>query len=185
MKIKKRSLGTKKSLLYALVAVLLVSLLAIAGYTWFKATQSSPQKSQDDTTNYAPPTKEEVKAGQDAKKREERKESDTKQTPSPENSDAKKSANVLISSADIIGDELEIRAFVNNHVEKGTCTAIATKDSISVRKSTTAFTDVNSSICPPMRIPVSKLPSGTWTITVTYSSDKLTGTSEAIEKQIP
>ena len=186
MKIKKRFIGTKRSLLYTLTTILLVSLLSVAGYAWFRASQPQPENTPSDTTNYAPPTKEEVEAGQDAKKREEAKGSDTGQpTRANEDGNSQASANVLISSADVIGDTLEIRAFVNNHIEKGTCTATATKDGVAVRKSTTAFTDVSSSICPPMRIPTSKLSAGTWSITVSYSSNGLTGTSEAIEKRIP
>lgn len=78
----------------------------------------------------------------------------------------------VITSASVIGDHLDVDAAVNGIVdENGQCTLeLSTPRGDALSISVTAFPDAASTICEPFSVPVSSLVSGTWRLTVSYSS---------------
>ena len=184
----------KKSLI--VIATLLV--LALAGFVTFAyATKSvwpfytsnnqpqtsSPtnQQGSSDSINYDPPTQQEIDNSQDGKKNSANQPGST--TPNdPQTS--KKSVSVAISYADRSDDKtsIEVRAFTPDVIEgTGTCTARFTKDGQTVTGSSKGFVDATSTICQPINIPLTQLgSSGSWALTVAYSSPGYSGVSSSI-----
>ena len=183
MKIKKQ---TRQKLPFIGAAAAILALASGAAY-YVISSNNSPNY-QDITespgVNYNPPTPEEVTSSQDGKKQDAIAEPDD--SPPPSKSD-KKTVNVGISFADMYGGQLEIRAFANNVPtgEDGTCTATAKLGSKVVTKSSAAFDNGSSYQCKPIYIPAAKLESGTWSVTVTFSSAKSEGTSETVRVNVP
>ena len=169
------------------VLVLLAGAAALA-YTqqwWPFATQES---SIVDGVDYGPPTEEEVQNSQNAKK-DILEEDETTQDGSGdstsesgnENSTTLKTVSIGISYADVLEDNVEVRAFVIGVIEgTGTCTATLTRPgSQPVVKSSKAFIDASTSQCEPILIPLSTFDqSGEWALVVSYKSPTSTGESE-------
>lgn len=177
---------------------LAIVILLIGGltYAYFQKTWpfTSKQMSMSDDTgdgkvNYDPPTDQEIKDSQDGKKNSDNSSNDSDQSSS---STTKKKASVGISYADIYSNNLEIRAFTNSVIEgTGTCTATVVMGAMegmkamTVTKSSEAFIDASSTQCRPIYIPVSQLHSGTWKVSVKFSSPDYEGTSDAVEVKVP
>ena len=198
MNINKQKKPVKK---YVLIVLIILAGLGITWAAYVYANKArSPALSDNQTSsnsdsnsiNYNPPTEQEIKEGQDAKGSNETKDQETSQpagsnkTPSDQK---KKTVNVGISYADIYDENLEIRAFTNGVIEgTGTCTATATlagRENIRVTRSDKAFIDTSSTLCQPIFIPVSELRSGTWKISVKFSSPDHEGTSGVVEVKVP
>ena len=170
--------------------VLLIGILSYLTYAksasvWPFATSVSPQDIEsEDTINYSPPTEQEIEDSQNAKKRGDA-ENQTKESTDTSQS-SKSTVPVAISSAEIINDNLEVRAFTPRVIEgSGTCTATVSSGSKSVTAKSAAFVDVSSSICEPIFISVSKLSSSMWQVVVDYSSPNAQGISQPVMVTIP
>ena len=196
MKIKtsKKQLSKKMLLAIAIVVLLCSGGLAYAYFQKIGPFRVSPAPEQSTSVNYAPPTEEETTSSQDAKKNlpADSSDSDSSTPTAPDkntNSSSKKSTNVGISYADIYNGKLEIRAFTNTVIEgTGTCTAtVVMKDMESMRltKSSKAFIDATSTVCEPIYVPTSELHSGTWRVTVAFSSPDHQGSSDTVEVKVP
>lgn len=188
MKINKQ----KKKTLSIIVIVVLLALIG-SGLTYAVINNRNADSSEKtDSINYDPPTQAEIDSSQDAKdriiedtKNEDKSQSGNNDTSTGSNSTSKKTVTVGISYADIRDGSLEIRAFTPSVISgAGTCTAVVTKGSQRITKETAAFIDAKSTICEPVYIPTSQLDTGTWNITVTFSSKTHTGTSGAMEVAI-
>jgi hypothetical protein len=180
MKIKKKFSRNKIILISVIAAIALLGGTVGAWYVLSGNQQLGVQPGSSDTSNGAP-SAEDVESGQDAKKRES--EQGPKTDPTDE--DGKKKADVRISYVGIVDGNLEIRAFLNNLIEKGTCRANVTRGGVVISRSSTSFTDATTSICPPLIIPTEELSSGTWKVVVSYSSANAQGTSDTAEVNIP
>lgn len=183
-----------KSKVKIAIVTLVIIALPLLGYTLYaQANNLWPFPAQSAETNtpretnsvdYSGPTNEDVEHSQDAKEKLLNKGDNDSQTQPEDNSPSndsqgKKGAAVTISFADIYNDNLEIRAFTPTVIEgSGTCTATISKQgSPSITKTSQAFIDSSSSICQPIYIPKSQLTSGTWNVSVTYSSKQYQGSS--------
>lgn len=175
---------TKRTLIIVLIVFVFIALIAgVFFFTPLKDTFLSnlPQKSSSistGTVDYSGPTESDIKESQNAKKKADEKDTDSSSsTPS-----GKKSVPVAVSYADIYNDNLEVRAFISGIIEgTGTCTVTATKGSISVTESTSAFIDASTTQCNPIYITKSRLSPGTWSVVTAFSSPDAEGTSEAVE----
>jgi cytoskeletal protein RodZ len=184
MNIQKNKSFTKKPLLVALAFVVLLGISIT--YTYYATdifSDNSVTSSEDSNINLDPPTEQEVKDSQDAKKHILEEDSTDSEEPTgeektPEQAD-KKEATVGISYAGVTGENLEIRAFTPSIIEgTGTCTATLTKSGeTAVTESSEAFIDASSTICKPIFVPVSKLSKGTWSVDVSFSSPTHKGSS--------
>ncbi len=195
----------KKSIKRPLVITLSILLLLVVGwmvyaylskvwpFTGPERTSWSDDHNGTNSINYNPPTDQETSSSQDAKKNlpdDSDSDSSTPTTPDQStNTSPKKSTNVGISYADIYNGKLEIRAFTSTVIEgTGTCTATVVMkgmESMRVTKSSKAFIDATSTVCEPIYVSTSELHSGTWKVTVAFSSPDHEGTSETVEVKVP
>lgn len=187
----------KQKKLLIIITTLLV--LALAGFVVFayatksvwpfyasnnQSQTSSPtdQQGSSDSINYAPPTQQEIDNSQDGKKNSANQPGSTTTPNDPQTS--KKNVSVAISYADRSDDKtsIEVRAFTPDVIEgTGTCTARFTKDGQTVTGSSKGFVDATSTICQPINIPLTQFDSsGSWALTVAYSSPGYSGTSSSI-----
>jgi hypothetical protein len=181
MKIKK----TNRRKLWILIAIILLLAAGVIGIIVWKpfATEPSGTVYTDDSSqiNYDPPTEDEIRESQDGKK-------NGGATNDSVVLDSKKGeVQVGISYADINEDgDLEIRAFTNGAIEgDGTCVATMVSGTQKVTGKSKAFIDATSTICQPIYVPRSQLASGTWSVTVKFSSKTHTGTSETVKVSVP
>src|SRR3990167_7976609 len=153
----------RNMLLVALVLVLAVGGSAFA-YTRLVDEESSATTggagSQPGYVNLDPPTEEEKQESEAHKQSLANDQgASTPTTPS-----GKKQVTPVITSA----SRSEVNAYVSGVFEDGgTCTATATKDSQTITKDSTGFTNVSYTSCPPIQM---SLPAGTWSVVVSYSS---------------
>lgn len=133
----------------------------------------------DDGINYAPLTEEELLEGQAAKKRLSEPEGGTEPADDRAPDQPKSTVSVAISYADIFEGNLEVRAFMPSVIQgTGECTATVKKSGApTITEKSPAFIDSSSTICQPIYIPTSQLSSGTWTVSVAYSSPTHQGSS--------
>jgi len=182
--------NTKKSLLIALVALVIILagaytyVAAREGYWPFPSAprqEESEQTSTDDDTttpNQPNDTNEDSSTYNGIKNSNGSAEP---QEPTP-TTGTKKTVGVGIASAGPVETNVEVRAFVTDVIEgSGTCTATFKKGAITVTASSQAFIDVSTSQCEPIRIDASRFEKGTWNLVVSYTSPTSNGASETLE----
>jgi hypothetical protein len=173
---KTKRLSNKKIAILALLFLL----LAAAGVATF-ALQKSDENAEAPTEqiNLNPPSET------DKKEAEQKKEELSKDIPSEtetEQAANSTNANVIVTSWGQSATNFELAARVTNRLEDGgTCTLTLTKGTTTVNGTSTASTNVSDTSCGFIKIPLSKLSSGTWNATVKYSSSGATGTSSNTE----
>lgn len=158
-------------LLFIGLLVGLLIILEISGTTNFysRGEPSSETTVQPvNTVNYDPPTEEEKKASDE--KKQEIVDSDNQQTDKPS------TAEVIITDASQYEDEIEVRAFVANVIESGTCTYLFELNGEKISKPMPAAADASSTPCMTLTLPRSEFPSsGVWSITVSFESASVKG----------
>lgn len=158
------------------LVILLIALLAGGSafvYTQTQDTdkQSEKQAQQDGEINLEPPTEEEERAGDEQKEEIVEQQEHASQPPDK--------ANLVIADAGQYDNQIEIRAFVTNIIEAGTCTFTFTKDGASIIKRTDAFEDASTTQCGALDVPRSEFATaGTWTVSVRYESPNASGKAE-------
>lgn len=81
---------------------------------------------------------------------------------------------------------IDISGFVPVIIEDdGECAFGLTSGSRTVSKTSAGLADAASTTCGQVTVPVSELGSGTWTVTLKYTSDAYSGLSESLELVIP
>lgn len=169
----------------AISAALLVSYLSYGYFStslWpfkDKNSQGTAVKGVNEI-NYDPPTKEDKEQSQEGKKNSAAQDDDTSVT---REESGKQKISIGISFADIINNQVEVRAFTPNIIEGGgICTAKFTKDNQTITATSEAFVDSTSSQCNPIYVdPARFTEKGTWNLVVSYLSNNATGTSEKME----
>lgn len=166
---------SKKLIIVVLLAILAIAL--IGGTVYFIKNSGQKTNSYDDGSgiNYEPPTEEEKQAG-DKQKDKIIQEEDARNNP---NSQDEQTASVIITDAGQYDDVIEVRAFIPDHYQDGTCTITLTQGSYKVTKDTPAYRDVSTTICTnPLFTRSEFANNGEWHVVVSYSSEGATGTSE-------
>jgi len=183
MKFPQKSNRGRKKIAIAIVSILALLTAAFLVYFFLLGgNKTSEQISDADTTtrptndvDYSGASEEDIATSQDGKKNSSD-ENTAEGTPTPSGN-----VTVGVTFADVIGSNLEIRAFTPSVIEgDGKCTATLTKGTETVTQSSPAFIDATSTQCEPIYIDVAKFPSkGVWTLKVDYSSSAHKGTSES------
>ncbi len=193
MKLSPKTNKKKANSRYWVVAGIILVLVVILGYfayayvskdAWpFKATTTNTASENRDINDvdYGPPSQEDVDKSQTGKQNATN-EDPKNENNSPVNSSTKKSVAVGVPFADVVDNNVEIRAFTPGIIEGGgKCTAQLQKGSKIVTATSEAFIDSSSSQCNPIYINLSSFPEkGEWSLTVQYSSNSAEGTSEKI-----
>lgn len=164
-----------------IILVLVLALMAAAYLSWNQFRTKSDSRSPTGTMantgdTYSSPTNEEQEAGD--KQKEINKQREQSQQANPQNS-GKKAASVIITDAGQYDDVIEVRAFIPDHYQDGTCTITITKDNHKVSKSTPAYRDVSTTICTnPLFARSEFAETGEWQAVVSYSAEGAQGSSE-------
>jgi len=177
---------TKRFTLPAVIIGLVVLFGGLTTYAYL--TDSWPftqeaQVQQDPTgadINLDPPTQQEIDASQDAKKR-----LDSENPPSTDPQTSKEDVEVGIAYANVRNSALEVRAFTNGVITgDGSCVVTASQGSVVIKRRTSAFIDVASTQCEPVRIPLNELTNGTWIVRVAFDSPSSKGQSEQVTVEV-
>lgn len=132
--------------------------------------------------NFSPPTEEEKQAGD---KQKEIIDNEPQEQTSQDLSDNRSTVNVVITDAGQYGDTIEIRSFIPNHMQDGTCTIVLSMGIQKIVKEVPAKRDVSSTVCLNPNLERNQFPSkGIWQLTVSYSSKDAQGMSEAQQLRI-
>ena len=135
--------------------------------------QNTTQKRNSTKINNDPATNEQIKNGNDIKSSSG---SDTPLEPAVVEGSDKKKVQLIISAANQINNLLQIRVIIGAIENNGQCNLSLTKGVTTIKKMSNIQPQASTSTCKGFDVPISELSSGTWLITINYSSDKLTGT---------
>ena len=158
---------SKKPFIIFAIVLIVLALVAVSYWMYVRNTSATERSSATSPTiNNGPPTPEEVKAGDTQKATNVDREA-TKTAPAPASS-----LDLRITDAAQYADTIEVRAYVTNNYEGGTCTTTFTKPSqITVTTTSTAFKDASTTQCGANDTPHSKFSvAGDWQMTLEYKS---------------
>ena len=172
----RKSKKNKKLFIIVSIISVMVGLAALINYDIISNPFSKTKDSNiQNNINYGPPTEEEQKSGDEKKEiitqtQQTTAKPDTETSPGPITSS---NLNLIISDANQYDDAVEVRAFVPNHFENGTCTMTFKLNTTTVVKQVSAISDATSTICTNLVIARSEFSQpGTWILDVKYETPK-------------
>ncbi|MCA9346755.1 hypothetical protein KC960_04660 [Candidatus Saccharibacteria bacterium] len=168
----------KKSKILLITLLVIVALGCIlfvlekTGVTdFYHKNNTTEQSTPTPTINYEPPTNEEK---QQADTQKQINENTDKNTQLPN------TAEVVIVDANQYDQNIEVRAFVSNVIQDGTCEITFIKGNTEFSKTTSAKADASTTPCLAVTVPRSEfIESGEWTVKVSYENSTITGEAEA------
>lgn len=173
MKISKKStMVSKKTLIICLVASLLI-LGSIVAFLHSKTNVfgNNPDKNNSkniNTIDYNPPTSEQTNSGTSIKAGNG--STDKPSTPAAVEGSTKKQVGLVIVNA----SKTQINVQINTVVNSGTCTlTLSSPGQTTITQTSEVQPLASFSACKTFNYP--EIPSGTWTISILYTSDTLTG----------
>lgn len=159
-----------------LITITICALAALAGCAYYAFhRQNTPRKPVlQNGVNYSPPTESEKQAANDIK------DTIVNSQQNNQSTDGKTKASVIITDAAQYENTIEVRSFIPNHYEDGTCTITFTHQNLKVQKTAPAYRDASSTICTNPLVGRSEFTAtGEWAVIVSYTSEHANGTSEA------
>ena len=182
--------SSKKKIIWSstvvLVVLLVFTFLELTGtthLTFLSRWHDKKAQKNEGGINYGPPTKEEKQAGDKQKETNSQKEQqqNSQQEQGAGQSEAR-TVHVTITDAAQYGNTIEVRSFIPDYYEDGTCTITFKKDSFLVTKDTPAYRDATTTICTNPVFARSEFPvGGKWQVTVSYTSNGAKGQSATQE----
>lgn len=177
MRMRSTKQKSSKTKLWIIGGILLA--VAIVAATLFVLRDDKTTPAADNTDNgidYSPATEEE-KADSDRQKEVDAGRDDTPQT---------NNVTPVIVDAKQYGGEIEVRAYVPGIIEDGgACTITITKGQSTVVRRTEGAQDATNTNCGSIAIPRSEFSSaGQWSVVVSYSSAKYSGSSQAVTLEV-
>lgn len=185
MKIKSKKTLSKKKL-----TLLFLPLIIFAGLgTWYFFGQSKPDDAPEEPVINMTKTDNEKQHEQQLQTNPTKKmenQSDTPDQPPIDASNNKQSVSAIITGSGMYDGKVEVRGFVSNSVEQsGTCQYTFIKSNEVIRKETSVLTNPTSTTCKTLVFDANELSSGTWLVSLQYTSDISYGKSDAQELLIP
>lgn len=167
----------KSKIIIAVIVLIIAG--GFIGWKYFVDKNTQEVTNTADTTtdsiNYDPPTEEEQLSGNTQKNQSIKDEDNRNNTTNQSNN----TATVIITDAGQYDDIIEVRSFISDHYEDGTCTITFSQGTNKVQKSTPAYRDASTTICTNPLFPRSDFPSGgDWDLSVSYEAGNTKGTSE-------
>lgn len=175
MKIKQKRVSKKVILAIIIACVAVASIV----YVVYAQQVSDDNKKAKKPITYSGPTEQDKQDAANNKanvaKRQEL-EKEAKQE-----SSSKKQVNPVITNASQSGQQVTITGYISGVFEDGgICTMIASKGSTTVTRTTKGFADATTTSCSPFFIERSVFSeSGSWSVTIKYSSSSAEGTSQS------
>jgi hypothetical protein len=182
MKINKTnsSKNTSKLTLLIIVGILLLALTAGSVYVFAMGGSilgwpARNQEQKSTNIDYNPPTQEQKDAGTNIK--QESIDNANKEVQKDET--GKKVLDMSVNAVKN-GSDLRIQTVISGSEASGTCTLTMSNQANSSPITKTADVQAQASIttCKGFTIPLSDISTGTWTITVKYSSESSTASAE-------
>ena len=194
MKYSSRKTTKNNSSRTKLLLLVLAGVLLFGGGVFAYQSLANDDTEDDQTTgiDFGPPTEEEQQAGDEQKDAivDDESDDESDEQAQPSNSDQndrqddRSSANVVIVDAGQYDDIIEVRAFISDHIQDGTCRYRFQRGNQTVNKQREARADATTTVCPTLEVDRSEFgSSGTWRVTVTYESSRTQG-SQSQEFQI-
>lgn len=175
----------KKVRLIILASVLVVILLSISGFAYFKKSSSSSVTNGTASDG----TKMEEATPVEKSEAEQRKEEISKQqaespapTPPPTSGGSGKTVSPVINYWTVkpVTGDTEFSGYVGGVFEDGgTCTITLVKDGVTVSESSTGMANATNTTCGTITVAKAKLTPGKWSATLSYKSATASGTSAA------
>ena len=180
MKTQKTKTKSNKHLFFLIPTLTLI----IAGSTFYLMTilnkQNDSSNEIDPSINYDKPTTAEIDAGQAIK--------DANQQNAIDETNHANKASVFIVDASQQGDTVEVRAYVTGVAEDGgTCQYQfqSAQQNQVLNKTSPASFNTTSTTCESITIPISEfVSSGTWSLTVSYTSNTTAATPANISLEV-
>jgi len=161
----------KKRLNIKALAIMGIAVLVVGGgvYAYIRHRDQPKPISAPAGVNLAPATPQEKAESQQNKERIVQQQATT-----PPTTSTKKSVGVVITNASMTS----VNAYVTGVFEDGgVCTATFTQGTTTITKTSTGFSNVSYTQCPPI---TPNLPNtDPWSVTMSYSSATAEGTSQA------
>jgi hypothetical protein len=181
----KNSKYTRKKLFVLFVSILaiLVILFVLEKSEVINLYNDQKQPStttEQDEINLNPPTEEELQAVEDNKnKLSEEIDKSNNAVPPPQKEDGKIDVKPVIGYIEIRDEQIRANGFISTMIEEGgTCTLTLSRGEQKVQTTTTSLADAQSTICGLMLVNKNDVSNGSWTATLSYSSDKYEGVSD-------
>lgn len=135
------------------------------------------------TINYDPPSAEEKAETERFKETQQNTKPPVDQ---PKAEDGRTKVTPVISYAGQYDSLVEISSYIPGIFEDGgTCTLKLTSGSVVVTRTTTGVKDATTTRCPIFQLASKDIkPKGSWTATVSYSSEQASGTSQKMNFEV-
>lgn len=173
-----------KKIIIITIAIIIVLLAATATAYHYKLGPFVSHK--NNSINLNPPTSEQKAAGNDVKQNtlNQTKDgkgntgSDPSPAPQPVAGSDKKSVGMDITATNQTDTALQIRTFIQTVTNSGTC-SLSMKNSQGLLYTATTGVQAQSSTttCKGFDVPIAQLSSGVWTISISFSNDSLTAST--------
>jgi hypothetical protein len=177
-----RPTHTKKTI--GIISILIIALILISTATAYYLKTWPFATTLDSSINLNEATQEEKDAGTRAKEQsldnsKTQVGSDPAPAPQPIEGSDKKSVHMEITASNQDQSNLYVRSMIQTVTNTGTCTLTMTHSS---HTSYTATADVqalsSSTTCKGFNVPLEQLTKGTWKITLSFTNDELTASTE-------
>ncbi len=164
----------KQKLLIGLIVLLILGALAALVYISNRDNNSANEQSDgnvqspQDMINLEPPTSQEQEAGDAIKPQLPDADSE------PQNGNSgDRTVDLVITDASQYDDTIEVRSFVANYIEDGTCTMTFSLGNETITRETVAKADASTTLCLTLNVPRADFPkSGNWKLKVSYDDGK-------------
>lgn len=175
MKIANNHNKNKKILLIVSIVIIIATVCTGMYIFLTRNKKDEPIVKPVNTVNYNPPSKDEVKTGQNIKQNETEPTSPKGQDSEAPNQPAT-TVPVTITAANQNGAILQVRALVEKVSSQGTCTVKLVRGSTIGYTATASVQPLaNSSACMGFDISLTNISKGAWTLQIDFSEDTIKG----------
>lgn len=173
MKINRSS--KKKTITISLCAVIIAA-AAMATFLYLKS-QSDDQHDETSDAKQQKAAGEQTKSNAVDASNGKAEANDTPPAPQPIEGTSKSTVGVTMTASAQNGSMYQMRFQIDSPTSDGTCTLKLTKGSSVVTKTASVQALAKISTCQGFDVPVSELSPGQWSVSLTYESSTLTGST--------
>lgn len=185
MKIQRKSQHSKKTIIWLVVAVVVLgSGYAVHAYVTSQSqpsdttTQHESDHSADSNAVTAPDSEDTTPSGVTTDNSSKSQNSGTSDSSSSDDDEVASSLSVSLSSVQQNGATLQVRTLIKEMISEGTCSLLLEKDGKKVTRSAAIQALPSSSTCKGFDVNVSDLATGKWNITVNVTSGSSSGSTK-------
>jgi hypothetical protein len=166
---------SRKKIIIVSICMLIVGVAAVATVLYLKS--GTPKKDADSTKEQQKSAGDQTKSNAVDASSGKSAANDTPPTPQPIENSSKSNVGVTMTASAQNGSMYQMRFQIDAPTNEGTCTLTLTKGASTVTKTATVQALAKISTCQGFDVPVSELSTGQWTVSLSYESDTLTGST--------